>query len=232
MLFSWISFPQAPEYPIWGHFKFLTKIPKISESKGWSQVSMTTAINGKKFDTGSFFLFCWDTVGLLFTITLIKWFFTFCSFWGVGKLTSLQLFHRRFRWHWRLSPVLLLPPISYHQCCCYQRLIIAGVVDTGETGGQLLKKKKINNYSSEMMTGNGGCYRMSQQSRSFDEGALPLPPSHTSTGTMLLPLSLQRPILGIKTKVLKFSSLLFTVTTTALLEISISSNSRNLLQFL
>ncbi len=44
----------------------------------------------KKFWAGSFFLFWWDAVGLLFTY--MQWFFTLCSFWGVGKIMLCNCF--------------------------------------------------------------------------------------------------------------------------------------------
>ncbi len=56
-----------------GHFKFLQKLAGIFESKGWTLGSMTPAIKEKMFEIGGFFIFCWDAVGLSFT--LIKTFY-------------------------------------------------------------------------------------------------------------------------------------------------------------
>jgi hypothetical protein len=54
----------------------------------------------------------------------------------------------------KLSPVLLLPAINYCQCHCYRRLIIAGVVVTGDkliagvvdTGN----KRKVSNFRKHL----------------------------------------------------------------------------------
>ncbi len=59
--FSWISFPHAPEYR-GGHFEFLRKFAEILESKGVND----SGEKWKSFWDRSFFIFCWDAVGLLF----------------------------------------------------------------------------------------------------------------------------------------------------------------------
>ncbi len=91
----------SPGYPIGAIPNFLQQFVEIFESKSWPPVSTIPATNGKNVET-RFFWFCWDAVGLLFTLIYNNC-FTLRSFWGVGKLISLQLFYCRypeFSWKW------------------------------------------------------------------------------------------------------------------------------------
>ncbi len=119
-----------------GHFKFLRKFAEIFESKGLSPAGVTAhaAIN-KKIETGCFFLFDWHAVRLPFNLKYRV--LTLCSFWGVGKLMSLQRFHRR--------------------CCWHQRYIIASFVVTGDC--RLMVSMKIQDHAYSIQINYRRCLK-------------------------------------------------------------------------
>ncbi len=106
----------------WGPFKVFTKIRVDIRSP----VSTTLAINDNNFEFGSFFLFCWDAVGLLlhshndfylmFTLRCSQ--ADFVASVSSPVLLTLAINCCANNADDNLSPVTTTPAIVYHRCRC------------------------------------------------------------------------------------------------------------------
>ncbi len=87
--------PGPLSIPVRQVLEFFRKFVEIFVSKGWSPVSITSAINEKKLSQDVIPYFVDMLLGCCLHSYVI--FFTKCSLWGIGSVgrIMLQLFHRR-----------------------------------------------------------------------------------------------------------------------------------------
>ncbi len=128
-LFSWISFPQAPEYPFGVIWNFFTKFKEILESKGWITGVNSTSQKWEKFWDRKFFLIllrrCW--VAVYTHITICNFMFILRC-WQADVFTPFSLF---IAGNNDIRDNLLPVSLSWNRCKS-STCLITGVNDNGD----------------------------------------------------------------------------------------------------